>query len=194
LLLATNLAAVGLLVQVNEPGQRRPLGIVPPVGGTYLYIDGLNFYYGAVKGTPNKWLDLEALAHHLVPNDQITKIRYFTANVKQRWPGDRAHERQAAYLRAINASPLVEITYGHFRVDAKWRPLADQKFAMDDLFRPRLQPDWLARRLFERAKRRRVDPATQAHVLITEDVGDHRKSRFRINESRGLGVTMSLGG
>jgi hypothetical protein len=24
-----------------------------------VYIDGFNFYYGAAKGTPHKWLDLE---------------------------------------------------------------------------------------------------------------------------------------
>ena len=27
---------------------------------TYIYIDGFNFYYGAVKGTPFKWLDFRA--------------------------------------------------------------------------------------------------------------------------------------
>ena len=28
---------------------------------TIVYIDGFNLYYGAVKGTRHKWLDLEAL-------------------------------------------------------------------------------------------------------------------------------------
>ncbi len=74
------------------------------MAGTFIYIDGLNFYYGAVKGTSNRWVDLGALSRHLVPNDQIVKIRYFTAIVKQRWPGDRAHERQNAYLRAVLAN------------------------------------------------------------------------------------------
>ncbi len=26
---------------------------------TYIYIDGFNFYYGAVKDTPYKWLDFK---------------------------------------------------------------------------------------------------------------------------------------
>ncbi len=25
---------------------------------TNVYVDGFNFYYGAVKGTPYKWLDI----------------------------------------------------------------------------------------------------------------------------------------
>ena len=38
---------------------------------TSIYIDGFNLYYGAVKGTPYKWLDFRAAfgmllqAHHL---------------------------------------------------------------------------------------------------------------------------------
>jgi hypothetical protein len=28
-----------------------------------VYIDGFNLYYGAVKGSPYKWLDLAALCH-----------------------------------------------------------------------------------------------------------------------------------
>ena len=51
---------------------------------TIVYIDGFNFYYGAVKGTPYKWLDLEALCRRLLPKDQIVKIRYFTARVASR--------------------------------------------------------------------------------------------------------------
>lgn len=31
---------------------------------TIIYIDGLNFYYGAVKGTPHKWLRTELRGLH----------------------------------------------------------------------------------------------------------------------------------
>jgi uncharacterized LabA/DUF88 family protein len=141
------------------------------MGGTYIYIDALNFYYGAVKRTNNKWVDLEALAQHLVPQDQVTMIRYFTANVKQRWPGDRAHERQNVYLRAIKTNPIIRVTHGHFRADYKWRPLADTKFEIGELFRPTLRPAWLARLMFEDAKRRRSSPATVARVKIPEEKG-----------------------
>ena len=29
---------------------------------TNVYVDGFNLYYGCLKGTPHKWLDLDALA------------------------------------------------------------------------------------------------------------------------------------
>ncbi len=54
---------------------------------TIVYIDGFNLYYGAVKDTPYKWLDLEALCRRLLPKDDIVGIRYFTARISAR-PGD----------------------------------------------------------------------------------------------------------
>jgi hypothetical protein len=49
-----------------------------------LYIDGFNLYYGCLKGTRYKWLDLDALARTLQPRDDIHRIRYFTARVAAR--------------------------------------------------------------------------------------------------------------
>ena len=46
---------------------------------TYVYIDGFNLYYGAVKDTPGKWLDLVALCREILPGKDIRKIKYFTA-------------------------------------------------------------------------------------------------------------------
>ena len=36
---------------------------------TIVYIDGFNFYYGAVKGASHKWLGYEALCRRLLPRD-----------------------------------------------------------------------------------------------------------------------------
>jgi hypothetical protein len=33
---------------------------------TIVYIDGFNLYYGAVKGTPYKWLDLKSVCQKLL--------------------------------------------------------------------------------------------------------------------------------
>ena len=46
-----------------------------------VYIDGFNLYYGALKGTPYKWLDLARLCQALLPSDTIQEIKYFTARV-----------------------------------------------------------------------------------------------------------------
>ena len=47
-----------------------------------VYIDSFNLYYGAVKGTPHKWLDLKHLCQKLLePHNRIVAIKYFTARV-----------------------------------------------------------------------------------------------------------------
>lgn len=81
---------------------------------TNVYIDGFNLYYGAVKGTPHKWLDLEALCRRLLPKDDIRRIRYFTAKVSARAGDPQQPQRQQTYLRALETLPLVSIHYGHF--------------------------------------------------------------------------------
>jgi hypothetical protein len=48
---------------------------------TNVYIDGFNLYYGCLKGTPYKWLDLDALCRRLLPKHRLGRIRYFTAIV-----------------------------------------------------------------------------------------------------------------
>ena|SRR6266508_2276507 len=81
---------------------------------TIVYVDGFNLYYGALKGTPYKWLDIHALSRRLLPNDHIVTIRYFTAMVAAR-PGDpRQPQRQQAYLRALRTLPGVAIHLGHY--------------------------------------------------------------------------------
>ncbi|HEX5010662.1 MAG TPA: hypothetical protein VFY71_09685 [Planctomycetota bacterium] len=42
---------------------------------TIVYVDGLNLYYGALKGTPHKWLDLVRFAGRLRINDDIVRVR-----------------------------------------------------------------------------------------------------------------------
>ena len=91
---------------------------------TIAYIDGFNFYYGAVKGTPYKWLDFEALCRRLLPRDNIVKIRYFTARVSAKPTDPHQVDRQSAYLRALASQPLIEIHYGHFVTRNVRLPLA----------------------------------------------------------------------
>ena len=52
---------------------------------TSIYIDGFNLYYGAVKDTPYKWLNLDALCRLLLAQHHtIDHIKYFTAQVSAR--------------------------------------------------------------------------------------------------------------
>ena len=92
---------------------------------TIVYIDGFNFYYGAVKGTPYKWLDLDRLCRLILPQDNIVKIRYFTARISARLDDPQQVRRQQAYLRALATLPLVEIHLGHFYTRPVRMRLAD---------------------------------------------------------------------
>jgi uncharacterized LabA/DUF88 family protein len=79
-----------------------------------VYIDGFNLYYGAVRGSPYKWLDLAALCHRMLPNDTVQSIEYFTAIVSARRHDPGLPVRQQVYLRALRTIPNISICYGHF--------------------------------------------------------------------------------
>src|SRR5438445_9261680 len=79
------------------------------------YVDGFNLYYGAFKGTPDKWLDLQALFARVFPRDEINRIRYFTARVDARPPDNQQPARQQAYIRALETIPTLSVHYGQYR-------------------------------------------------------------------------------
>lgn len=78
-----------------------------------VYVDGFNLYYGSLKGTHYKWLDLSALADHLLPQEMVKRVRYFSARVTGiRDPG--APARQESYLRAVRMDPRITVHLGTF--------------------------------------------------------------------------------
>lgn len=91
---------------------------------TFVYIDGFNLYYRALRNTPYRWLDLSKLAQLLLPKNQIHRIRYYTARITAR-PGDPDQPtRQQFYLRALGTIPNLSITYGQFLTHKKKMALA----------------------------------------------------------------------
>jgi hypothetical protein len=88
-----------------------------------VYVDGFNLYYGALKGTSYKWLDLGALIRILLPRDHVNRIRYFTARVSARPNDPQQPLRQDVYLRALNTIPNLSIHYGRFQVNPVRMPL-----------------------------------------------------------------------
>ena len=77
-------------------------------------MDGFNLYYGALKGTGHRWLDLQALCARLLPNDDVVGIKYFTALVTPRPGKPQTAQRQQVYLRALRTIPDLSIHEGHF--------------------------------------------------------------------------------
>ena len=73
---------------------------------TIVYVDGLNLYYGSLRSTPFKWLDLYALFRNcmLDRSGVLEQVRYYTAPVKASSSDDPASPlRQQRYLRALKA-------------------------------------------------------------------------------------------
>ena len=79
-----------------------------------IYVDAFNLYYGCLKDTPYKWLDLSLLCGHELPGLQIEHFHVFAARVRGR-PSDPSQPvRQQAYFRALQTLPNLTIHYGRY--------------------------------------------------------------------------------
>lgn len=111
---------------------------------TNVYIDGFNLFYGLLKRSPHKWLDLEALFDAALPENQINRIRYFTARVEARDHDLDLPVRQETYLRALALRPRVTVEFGSFMASAVRSPLVqvdDNGWPVKEGGRPVLQKD-----------------------------------------------------
>ena len=98
---------------------------------TRVYIDGYNFYYGRLKGTPYKWLDLVKLFQaHVIPSIkyeidakvvdfQLTSpaVKFFTAKIfESAAKSPDSVSSQAAYHQALKTQhpKEVEIIEGYY--------------------------------------------------------------------------------
>lgn len=98
---------------------------------TYVFVDGFNLYYGCLRGTPYKWLDLSRLFATILKNTHVDKIYYFTARIKPRTDDPDQNARQETYLRAIRTIENLEIVFGHFLSHAVKMPTCNGKGIAD---------------------------------------------------------------
>lgn len=74
---------------------------------TAVYADGYNLYYGRLRGTAFKWLDLVDLFERILvnrdQNEQLVKVNLFTAHALARFAthGQLSVEAQSSYHRAL---------------------------------------------------------------------------------------------
>ena len=94
---------------------------------TTIYVDGFNLYYGALRGSSWKWLDLLRLFRAILqPHHDIDKVKYFTARVSATPDDPSKPQRQDVYLRALqHYRPEVEVHFGHFLSHKVRAPLAN---------------------------------------------------------------------
>ena len=68
---------------------------------TNVYIDAFNLYYGCLRKTPYRWLDLGAFCSRMLTNNQINRIRYFTALVTPRAGNLLNNETSGKFIFAL---------------------------------------------------------------------------------------------
>lgn len=97
---------------------------------TFVYVDGFNLYFRALKNTPYKWLDLKTLCRKILAEDhEITGIKYFTANISGR-NDPNGPIRQQTYIRALQKYiPELSVHYGKFMTHNVWARLSTARQA-----------------------------------------------------------------
>lgn len=110
---------------------------------TRVYIDGYNFYYGCLKGSPHKWLDLHKLfADRVLPSILVKlegqpaehvllpeAIQYFTAKIIERAAkADDSVSSQARYHTALRRlyDGRIRIVEGYYSVTKVRAPRVDE--------------------------------------------------------------------
>lgn len=88
-----------------------------------VYIDAFNLYYGCLRKSPHKWLDLLALSERLFPRDEIHRIRYFTAMISARPDDPQKPQRQQAYIRALGTIPCLTVHLGRYTSNVTRMPI-----------------------------------------------------------------------
>ena len=142
-------------------------GASPPLTRVAVYIDGLNLYYGlnAAGWQRFQWLDPRRLAENLLrPGQQLVSVGYFTARFLPRRDrdGSRRHERQDAYLQALETVPGLRVQYGYHQAQ---RVICARCGAVKETFEEKMTDVNIAAALLGDAQRDIFDTA----MLISGD-------------------------
>lgn len=105
---------------------------------TIVYVDGYNLYYGLLRRSAFKWLDLYRLfqEHALGPAADVVEVRYYTAPVLGRMSDDpESPRRQRLYLQALRkmAPRRVEIVEGKINAETPVLRLVEPLPGLPDL-------------------------------------------------------------
>jgi len=93
---------------------------------TIIYVDGYNLFYGCLKHSSDKWLDIQKLLFECVvrvqdPSSELLKIKYFTAPIRAiiATHAQDAANAQQAYHRALERlyPETIEIIQGYYSLE-----------------------------------------------------------------------------
>lgn len=139
---------------------------------TRVYIDGFNLYYGCLRGSRNKWLDLSRLCTLLLPGHRIAGIHYYTAFVSALPHDPDQPVRQQAYVRALRTLPDVTVVEGRFLFHRVRMPRAAGQTGSAPLYTPQGRLDCVD---VVKAEEKGSDVNLASHLLY-----DAFKNRFDI--------------
>lgn len=86
-----------------------------------VYVDGFNLYYGSLKNTPYRWLDLVTLSELMLPSQEVLEVKYFTAIVDH----PEGSARQQLYISALEGRGRFSTYRGHFLSHVKCKRRSD---------------------------------------------------------------------
>lgn len=102
---------------------------------TIIYIDGYNLYYGCLKHSNDKWLDLYKLFYERILRGQsssskLISMKFFSADIKAKVAtnGQAAQQAQQAYHRALELlyPDLIRIIKGYYALEKARLPIYRQ--------------------------------------------------------------------
>lgn len=86
---------------------------------TVVYIDGFNLYYGCLKRSPYRWLNICAFVDRLLPGNDVIAVKYFSARVSNTPDNPKQTTRQDMYFRALQTESRFSLIEGTFLSNVK---------------------------------------------------------------------------
>ena len=98
---------------------------------TIAYIDGYNLYYGRLRKSSFKWIDVVSLVKKICivqnPSTNLIKVKYFTAPVRANFAshGQQSSQSQNTYHNALKKlnGDMIEIINGYHTVEKGTPPI-----------------------------------------------------------------------
>lgn len=148
---------------------------------TFVYVDGFNLYYRALKGTHHKWLDLLKLSEAVLPSSAVVeRINYYTARVSGKRDPDMPR-RQQFYFSALGTISCLNIHLGRFLVHD-----VDMKLVEPLQFQPapRVMPEPLPKfAKVVKTEEKGSDVALGAHLVRDAFLGAFEQAAIITNDS-----------
>lgn len=89
-----------------------------------MYIDSWNLYFGCLKGTRYRWINVAELCRQSLPEHyHVNRIRFFTARVSARSSDPQQPVRQETLFRALRTIPNLTMHFGQFLSSKPMMPL-----------------------------------------------------------------------